>query len=249
MVRQAVYERYKDDTSTRAASAFTRRCPRATRKPHTRRCAAACRNTTAATAIAARKVTQSSRRRHSMTRCSKKRCRMSPTVMTCSRLSSPSASPKLVKAYRRGGETVEINEGLRFAARMLGDKVNANQRIRRGAIIRVQKDDKGRWHISQLPAVESALISVDPRDGAMRALVGGFDFNRNQFNHVTQALRSPARASSLSSIRRRSRRALPPPPSSTMRRSPSRPRRPAPSRGSRRITTASSRGRCGCATR
>ena len=102
------------------------------------------------------------------------------------------ASPKLVKAYRRGGEIVEItDEGLRFASRMLGDKVNANQRIRRGAIIRLQKDEKGRWHISQLPAVESALISADPRDGAIRALVGGFDFSRNQYNHVTQALRQP----------------------------------------------------------
>jgi penicillin-binding protein 1A len=102
------------------------------------------------------------------------------------------ASPKLVKAYRRGGEVLEIGEdGVRFAARMLGDKVNANQRIRRGAIIRVQKGDKGRWQITQLPAVESALISVDPRDGAVRALVGGFDFSRNQYNHVTQALRQP----------------------------------------------------------
>ncbi|MGZ5092660.1 MAG: penicillin-binding protein 1A, partial [Burkholderiales bacterium] len=102
------------------------------------------------------------------------------------------ASAKLVKAYRRGGEVVEINEeGLRFASRMLGDKVNAKQRIRRGAIIRVQKDDKARWHIAQLPAVESALISADPRDGAIRALIGGFDFNRNQYNHVTQALRQP----------------------------------------------------------
>jgi penicillin-binding protein 1A len=102
------------------------------------------------------------------------------------------ASPKLVKAYRRGGETVQISdEGLRFAARMLGDKVSANQRIRRGAIIRIQKDEKGRWHITQLPTVESSLVSVDPRDGAIRALVGGFDFSRNQYNHVTQALRQP----------------------------------------------------------
>ncbi|MGZ8156647.1 MAG: penicillin-binding protein 1A [Burkholderiales bacterium] len=102
------------------------------------------------------------------------------------------ASPRLVKAYRRGGESVQIgDEGLRFAARMLGDKVSANQRIRRGAIIRIQKDEKGRWHIAQLPAVESALLSVDPRDGAIRALIGGFDFSRNQYNHVTQALRQP----------------------------------------------------------
>jgi penicillin-binding protein 1A len=102
------------------------------------------------------------------------------------------ASPRVVKAYRRGGDLVEISdEGLKFAARMLGDKVNANQRIRRGAIIRVHRDEKGRWQIAQLPAVESAFISADPRDGAVRALVGGFDFNRNQYNHVTQALRQP----------------------------------------------------------
>ena len=96
------------------------------------------------------------------------------------------------KAYRKGGEWVEIKEdGLKFAARMLGDKANPAQRIRRGAIIRVQKDEKGRWQITQLPAVEASLVSLDPRDGAIRALVGGFDFNRNQYNHVTQALRQP----------------------------------------------------------
>jgi penicillin-binding protein 1A len=102
------------------------------------------------------------------------------------------ASPRLVKAYRKGGEWLEITgDGLKFAARMLGEKVNPNQRIRPGAIIRVQKDERGRWHITQLPAVESALVSIDPRDGALRALVGGFDFGRNQYNHATQALRQP----------------------------------------------------------
>jgi penicillin-binding protein 1A len=102
------------------------------------------------------------------------------------------AGPKLVKVYRRGGEKLDIAEdGLKFVSRMLGDKVNPNQRIRRGAIIRVQKDEKGRWQITQLPTVESALVAVDPRDGAVRALVGGFDFYRNQYNHATQALRQP----------------------------------------------------------
>jgi penicillin-binding protein 1A len=102
------------------------------------------------------------------------------------------ASPKLVKAYRKGGEWLEIKEdGLKFAARMLGDKVSAAQRIGRGAIIRVQKDEKDHWQISQVPAVEASLTSIDPRDGAIRALIGGFDFSRNQFNHVTQALRQP----------------------------------------------------------
>jgi len=100
------------------------------------------------------------------------------------------ASPRLVRAYRKGGEWLEIKEdGLKFAARMLGGGASAGQRIRRGAIIRVQQDEKQRWQITQLPVVEASLISMDPRDGAVRALVGGFDFNRNQFNHVTQAVR------------------------------------------------------------
>ncbi len=105
------------------------------------------------------------------------------------------ASPRLVKAYRKGGEWLQISEeGLKFASRMLSDKTSPGQRIRRGAIVRVQKDEKGRWQITQLPTVESSLVSIDPRDGAIRALVGGFDFARNQYNHVTQALRQPGSA-------------------------------------------------------
>ena len=97
-----------------------------------------------------------------------------------------------VRAWRRGGEVVEISgDGLRFAARMLEDKAPPNKRIRRGAIIRIAKDEKGRWQILQLPAAEAAFISLNPDDGAVRSLVGGFDFNRNKFNHVTQAWRQP----------------------------------------------------------
>ena len=101
------------------------------------------------------------------------------------------ASPKLVRAYLRGGEVLKISdEGLKFAARMLDDKSAPNKRVRRGAVIRVQKVDKG-WQIVQLPDVEAAFVAASPVDGAIRALVGGFDFNRNKFNHVTQAWRQP----------------------------------------------------------
>lgn len=101
-------------------------------------------------------------------------------------------SSRAVKVYRKGGETFEITgEGLKFAQKMIGDKAPANQRLRRGAVIRVQKDEKGQWGISQLPQAEAALVSLDPADGAVRALIGGFDFNRNKYNHVTQALRQP----------------------------------------------------------
>jgi len=99
---------------------------------------------------------------------------------------------KGVKAYRRGGEVVEIGgDALKFARPMIGDKAPSKQRIKRGALIRVQKDEKDGWQIVQLPQVESGLVSMDPIDGAVRALVGGFDFNRNKFNHATQAYRQP----------------------------------------------------------
>jgi penicillin-binding protein 1A len=97
-----------------------------------------------------------------------------------------------VKAIKSDGETISVTgEGLKFAARALSDKAPAAFRVRPGAVIRVSRDDKGRWQISQLPQVESALISARPSDGAILALVGGFDFDRNKFNHVTQAIRQP----------------------------------------------------------
>ena len=102
------------------------------------------------------------------------------------------ASSRLVRAYSKGGEVAEVRgEGLRFAQHALGGKVALNQRIRAGSVIRLQKNEKGIWQISQLPQVEAAFVSGNPRDGAIYALIGGFDFNRNQFNRVTQAWRQP----------------------------------------------------------
>jgi penicillin-binding protein 1A len=102
------------------------------------------------------------------------------------------ANPKLVKAYRRGGETIQIaGDGLKFASQSLADKAAPTKKIRRGAVIRVQKDEKGAWSIQQVPEVQAAFVSASPADGAVRALVGGFDFNTNKFNHVLQAWRQP----------------------------------------------------------
>jgi penicillin-binding protein 1A len=102
------------------------------------------------------------------------------------------ADSKQVKVYRKGGETLNLSgDAIKFASRMLDDKAPPNKRLKRGAIVRVNKDDKGQWQIVQLPEVESAFVAVSPKDGAIRALVGGFDFNRNKFNHVTQAWRQP----------------------------------------------------------
>ena len=102
------------------------------------------------------------------------------------------ADRKSVRAYRRGGEIVNItDDGLKLALKMLDDKAPPNRRLRRGAIIRISRDDKTGWHITQLPDVEAAFVAASPKDGAVRALVGGFDFSRNKFNHVTQAWRQP----------------------------------------------------------
>jgi penicillin-binding protein 1A len=102
------------------------------------------------------------------------------------------ANPKKITALRLSGQVVEIvGDGLRPAQSGLSDKAAPNIKIRRGAVIRVTKTLKGTWEMSQLPEVEGAFVAVDPRDGAVRALVGGFDFNKNKFNHVTQAWRQP----------------------------------------------------------
>ncbi|NTV09741.1 MAG: PBP1A family penicillin-binding protein, partial [Zoogloea sp.] len=100
------------------------------------------------------------------------------------------AGPQLVKAYRHG-EVIRIGpEGLRFAASMLKDNASPSKRIRRGAVIRLVAAGHG-WEISHLPEVEAGFVSADPVTGAVRALVGGFDFNHSKFNHVTQAWRQP----------------------------------------------------------
>lgn len=97
-----------------------------------------------------------------------------------------------LKAYTLDGVTVQLNgESLRFAQRFLGEGGGDKNRIRRGSLIRLQRDEKLGWRIAQLPQIESALVSMNPNDGAVHALVGGFDFERNKFNHVTQAWRQP----------------------------------------------------------
>ena len=102
------------------------------------------------------------------------------------------ASPKKVIAALQNGETVTIvGDGLKPAASGLAAKGNPKTQIRPGAVVRVSRSSKGEWSITQLPEVEGAFIALDPRTGAVRAMVGGFDYAKSKFNHVTQAWRQP----------------------------------------------------------
>ena len=102
-----------------------------------------------------------------------------------------SADATKVRVARSAGEIIEISgKGLKFAAPGLSPKAQPTQRLRRGAVVRIMKTGN-EWEILQAPSVQGAFVSTDPRDGAIRAMVGGYDFQRGKFNRVTQAWRQP----------------------------------------------------------
>lgn len=105
------------------------------------------------------------------------------------------ASPKKVVAVLGDGESITVTgKGLEPAASGLARKGNPKTQIRRGAVIRLVQDGSSKpeaWSITQLPEVEGAFVALDPSSGAVKALVGGFDFAKSKFNHVTQAWRQP----------------------------------------------------------
>ncbi len=101
-------------------------------------------------------------------------------------------SPKHLRAEPASGDSIEISgDGLRFAARSLQANARPDLRLRVGSVIRASRDAKGHWTIGQMPDVEAAFVALNAEDGSYRALVGGFDFARKQFNHVTSAWRQP----------------------------------------------------------
>jgi penicillin-binding protein 1A len=102
-----------------------------------------------------------------------------------------SANSKAIKAIRLNGEIISLTgESIRLVLPALSNNAVAKIKIKSGSIIRITYDNN-RFIASQLPEVESAFVAIDSRDGAIRSMVGGFDFSRNKFNRVTQAWRQP----------------------------------------------------------
>jgi penicillin-binding protein 1A len=102
------------------------------------------------------------------------------------------ASPRKVVAALQSGESITIvGDGLKPVSSGLSDKAGPKTQIRRGAVVRAIRSAKGDWSLTQVPEVEGAMVALDPQTGAIRALVGGFDFGKSKFNHVTQAWRQP----------------------------------------------------------
>ena len=104
--------------------------------------------------------------------------------------------------YVGQGEEIELNLAAMEWARPYIDASrvgNAPQRVSQvvspGHVIRVMRGEGGEgWSLAQVPAVEGAIVALDPEDGAVRALVGGYDFFRSNFNRAVRAERQPGSA-------------------------------------------------------
>jgi penicillin-binding protein 1A len=95
--------------------------------------------------------------------------------------------PLQIKAYLKNGKTIVV---LKNGLELIKKDNAKDPKITVGSIVHFyQKNNE--WHLTQLPNVESALVSMDPNTGEILALVGGFNFQKNKFNHITQAYRQP----------------------------------------------------------
>ncbi len=104
-----------------------------------------------------------------------------------------SASPTEIKLARSSREIITITDKkvLAVVARALNPKAAAEQRLQRGSVVYIHKLGDEGWEVINMPAVQAAFVALSPQDGAIRAMVGGFDFYRGNFNRVTQAWRQP----------------------------------------------------------
>jgi penicillin-binding protein 1A len=109
-----------------------------------------------------------------------------------------SVAPMAARVYIRSIGFAQIEwDGLSWAHRRISDTrvgaapKHADEVVQRGDVVYVVTDGHGVAALAQLPEAQGALVALDPNDGAIAALVGGFDYFDNKFNRVTQARRQP----------------------------------------------------------
>lgn len=109
-----------------------------------------------------------------------------------------SMEEKSISALRKNGEKITIPwEGLAWAREFknvnsMGPKPKKTSDILSiGALIRIKKEEENTWSLSQIPKAQGAMVAMNPNNGALLSLVGGFSFTHNKFNRATQALRQP----------------------------------------------------------
>jgi len=108
---------------------------------------------------------------------------------------------KLAIAYTQDGTRVELGlPAMSWAVRYIDEDTlgppprKITDLLHVGDVVYLQRtevDGEEQWKLVQLPEVEGGFVSINPADGAILALAGGFDFFRNQYNHVTLAQRQP----------------------------------------------------------
>jgi len=99
------------------------------------------------------------------------------------------------RVYLRGGRLINLDwDGLKWAKPFIDrnrqgkEPLQATEILKPGDIIRIYKQD-GKWVLGQIPEVQGALTAVRSNDGALQALVGGYDFHHSKFNRAVQAKR------------------------------------------------------------
>jgi penicillin-binding protein 1A len=109
-----------------------------------------------------------------------------------------SVAPKTARVYAKGRGFAQIEwDGLSWARKAVNDETvgpapkSADEIVSRGDVVYVVADTAGHAQLGQVPEAQSALVALDPQDGSVAALVGGFDYFTNKYNRVTQAKRLP----------------------------------------------------------
>ncbi len=108
---------------------------------------------------------------------------------------------KFATVYIKGGDTTVLDfDAVDWARERLGiNSMGPRPRsvddvLAAGDVIRLQRNDEGQWELAEIPSAQAALISLDPRNGAIRALVGGFSFARSKYNRAVDIARQPGSA-------------------------------------------------------